>query len=345
MLPVKPHPHFLLFLFLLLSNCSYFSRDVTTYPAVSSSDSLQIPMDQGAFIFKELSLSSAENEEPRLRGMVLNNTRRDWEEVEFVVEIFDQEGKPLEGAGYYGRHFVFANFKAGETKTIGGEEGTPIFGFQGANISKFDIRFSSAVDLASGESIMAEKAMSSSKVPQKKKELSQEAEQPIISPNLWTGNISFLLGRKYLNKEDWKPVELQNELGVEADFKSNQWPFSAVFGVLQSTGQGEVTQPVSSNVKGKTLEWILGGRKFFEYGSLQPFVSGGFVLLHTEANAKPSRKDTAHKGTGLWIESGGLWEFRPSVHFGGSLKYSYAKVKKIANGGGIHAGLLAGWQW
>ena len=107
-------------------------------------------------------------------------------------------------------------------------------------------------------------------------------------------------------------------------------------------GEGKTANP-SRNIEGRTKEWSTGARVFLDFGSIQPFFSGGLVHIQTEVESQSSI--SVSQGTGVWGESGGIWEPFSSLHVGGALKYSYANVGKAANGGGLHLVLVTGWQW
>ncbi len=360
MLSIKPQAIIFLFSLFFLPSCSFFQLSTTEYPTVSSRDALTISVNQGRFLFTELSLFSEDNSAPQLEGKVVNNTNQDWKRVEFVVNLYDQKGNRLEGAaGYYGRYFVFENFTAGETRNIGEEVvdqfgETVIFGFRVTNISSYDIQFGAGTVMESGkESFVAKtpqpvpKAQTPSKEMERDENMSRKVKMPHetdVTSTFWTGNINLSLGKKYLQQGDWKPVDDQNEIGIDGDVKKSSWPVSIAVGGTVSTGTGTISGS-STDVEGRTVEFLVGARKFFEYAPFLPFISGGLAYIQASASVDSTGEDILYNGTGIWVEGGGIWRVLPFINLGGGLKYSYAKVEESTSGGGMHANLFAGWHW
>ncbi|MBF0286934.1 MAG: hypothetical protein HQM14_03880 [SAR324 cluster bacterium] len=302
----------------------------------------------------ELSLSSQDESAPRLEGEVINNTNQNWKRIEFVVNLYDNRGNRLQSAaGYYGRYFVFENFKVGEIRSIGEEiKDQPgeiiIFGFQASDIANYDIQFGSGTMVESGQNSFeartvspVSKAQTSSEKMIEKEKMPQETD---VTSTFWTGNVNLSLGKKYLQQDDWKPVDDQNEVGIDSDLKKSSWPLSIAMGATLSEGTGSVSQS-STDVVGKTVELLIGGRKYFDYGPFVPFVSGGLVYVQAAASVGSAGKDILYQGTGAWVEGGGIWKVTRFINLGVGLKYSFAKVEGSASGGGKHANLLAGWHW
>ena len=70
----------------------------------------EIFIDEGSFLFKNLSLTSKYGAE--LRGDITNNTTKDWFLVDFKVELYDKSGRKYED------NFYISSIEKGETKSI-----------------------------------------------------------------------------------------------------------------------------------------------------------------------------------------------------------------------------------
>ena len=109
--------------------------------------------------------------------------------------------------------------------------------------------------------------------------------------NNWTGNINFLYGIKYLDEDDWEPVEDQDEWGISLDFKMKDWPVSIAIdylysdddttGVYYVPGYGNIT----AKLEGETYEIDFGVRYIAEFSLLvKPFVGGGISYINAEVS-------------------------------------------------------------
>lgn len=56
---------------------------------------ITITVEEGSFILKNLSLASEKYLGPKLKGDVLNNTSKDWNQVTFEVDLYDSTGNKL----------------------------------------------------------------------------------------------------------------------------------------------------------------------------------------------------------------------------------------------------------
>jgi opacity protein-like surface antigen len=170
----------------------------------------------------------------------------------------------------------------------------------------------------------------------------------------WTGNINAFLGRKTLDKDDWKPAEEQGEFGVEFDFRQKSWPISIAIDLLGASGEGNAFDPLLGNVKfkSKTSEFNLGVRKIWELPSpVRPFIGGGLSFMRAEGEVEIPGMGSASEsgtGTGIWLGGGVYFTLGEHFNLGFELKYSDASVTIAGvdvNAGGTHVGLLAGYHW
>jgi hypothetical protein len=108
---------------------------------VNAQEDITITIEEGAFVLKNLSLISEKYLGPKLKGEVLNNTSKDWKEVTFEINLYDNSGNKLKG--YVGESFSFTIYgiKKGETKSIGYGSGESFLGIRDVSISKYEINF------------------------------------------------------------------------------------------------------------------------------------------------------------------------------------------------------------
>lgn len=165
----------------------------------------------------------------------------------------------------------------------------------------------------------------------------------------FTGNTNFFLGQKFLEKDDWAPLENQTEIGVMVDFKQEEWPVSIAVDLLVSSTE-EDEQGIE--LTGSTIELNLGVRKIFEIegSSMRPYIGGGLAFISAEYEGsqgyiKVSDDDSA---VGVWANAGVYWTLNESFNVGLDLRYSKAEVTLFdveGEAGGTHVGLLLGYHW
>lgn len=183
------------------------------------------------------------------------------------------------------------------------------------------------------------------------------ASGPSSSPYAWTGNINVFLGMKYLDEDDWEPVEEQEEFGITVDFKQQGWPVSIAIGYSSSSADETelIYDPIWGIVpfefEGETSELCLGVRKIWDYfPAVRPFIGGGIALISAEAKGTAlgisiSDDDDA---AGIWIGGGIYWTLGEYFNIGFDLRWSKAEVTLLdidVEAGGSHVGLLLGYHW
>ena len=173
----------------------------------------------------------------------------------------------------------------------------------------------------------------------------------------WTGNINAFLGMKYLDEDDWEPVEEQGEFGIRVDFKQERWPVSIAVDYFASSEEdtGLYYVPgygtVAATLEGETSELCFGVRKIWDhFPTVRPFIGGGIARISAEAKASVwgfsvSGDDDA---IGIWIGGGVYWTLAEHFNIGFDLRWSKAEVTIYGvdgEAGGSHAGLLLGYHW
>ncbi|MDH3403173.1 MAG: outer membrane beta-barrel protein [Acidobacteriota bacterium] len=170
----------------------------------------------------------------------------------------------------------------------------------------------------------------------------------------WTGNVNALVGAKELDKNDWEPLESQDEVGILVDFKRAGWPVSIAVDFLRSDAKETMIDPASglaATIEGETQEFDVGIRKIWDRSAkARPYIGGGLALISAEISAevlgvRVSAKDDAQ---GAWIGGGVYWTLGKAFNLGFDVRYSQADVKFLGvdgDAGGTHAGLLLGFHW
>jgi len=173
----------------------------------------------------------------------------------------------------------------------------------------------------------------------------------------WTGNVNVFVGMKNLDKDDWEPVEAQNEVGVEIDFRKKNWPVNIAIDILKSWRE-DISSiigpfgPTDLKVNGYTTEFNIGIRKILdEFSSVRPFIGGGLSFIKAEMDVSIKNIGSASEsdsGIGIWMGGGVYFTLGEHFNLGVEVKYSDAKVTIAGvdtNAGGTHYGLLAGYHW
>jgi hypothetical protein len=169
----------------------------------------------------------------------------------------------------------------------------------------------------------------------------------------WTGNVNLKAGAKALDEDDWEPLEDQNEIGADIDFRMVDWPVSVTVALYGSAQKKEIS---GMDVEGKTGELRIGIKKIWEPDpSMRPFVGGGIAFISAEnewvneylspLQLKVSDDD---QGTGLWVSGGVFWTIKECFNLGFELGLSSVDVtlfNQEKKAGGAHAALLLGYHW
>ena len=169
----------------------------------------------------------------------------------------------------------------------------------------------------------------------------------------WTGNINLFIGQKWLDEDDWKPLDKQFELGIQYDFRPVQWPVNLTVDVSYSWDHGNVYDPWlgSIDVEARTLEINPGVRKIWEQHSyIRPFIGAGPALIWVdgEGSALGVTVSDDDWGLGVWAGGGAYITLVDHLNLGLEAKYSWADVELMdveGKAGGWHLGALIGFHW
>ena len=168
----------------------------------------------------------------------------------------------------------------------------------------------------------------------------EKAEKIHKYPTRSMGNISFFLGKKFLDRKDWEPFDKHDEWGILLDLKFEEtWPIFIAVDLLHSEDEA------------KTTELNIGVRKVWDNSmQVHPFIGGGLALIKAEIEGTaldtPLPKDKI--GGGIWIGGGVYWTLSQHLNLGLNLRWSKAKLSRAfqqIDVGGKHAGLTLGYHW
>lgn len=178
------------------------------------------------------------------------------------------------------------------------------------------------------------------------------------SPSPWTGNINFLIGKRYLEEEDWKPVDEQTLYGAFLDFRQKEWPVNIALGYSMSSADDSDIYfdpwlgPISARAEANIEELDIGVRKIFGEDCLvhvRPFIGGGVAMVWAdfEVEALGMAASANDRGMGFWID-GGAYVTVGSVNVGFNVKWTKVTVELggyETDAGGIQVGVLLGMHW
>ena len=162
-----------------------------------------------------------------------------------------------------------------------------------------------------------------------------------------TGNVNLFVGQKTLEKDDWKPLEKQTEVGIMFDIGGKDWPVNIALDILVSTDEDTIS---GVNIEATMTEFDIGIRKSFLDGNFHPQIGGGLAFINAELKGTylgPTVSDD-DTGVGFWASGGLYYSIIQHINVGLDLRYSYAKGTLFdveGDSGGTHIGVFAGYHW
>jgi len=169
------------------------------------------------------------------------------------------------------------------------------------------------------------------------------------------GNVNAFVGFKWLDEEEWAPLDQQDELGVEVTIDVGKIGIAA--DLLRSNDE----QPLIDTLKieGTTTELDLGVRKIWGK-KLRPFFGGGLAFIKAEIELSDqfdSAKDDKSR-VGVWLGGGVFYQIAKHLNVGVDARFSatssgqeYApntlelEPDTVPELGGFHLGALVGVGW
>jgi len=176
-------------------------------------------------------------------------------------------------------------------------------------------------------------------------------------PSAWLGNVNLFLGTKFLDKDDWEPVEDHLEGGILFDIRRENWPVSIAVDLLYSWDDKDIAVDilgvgrVNSTVEAKTFEINIGVRKIWEIlNYFRPFIGGGpaFIKAELEVTQRGNSISDSDTGFGVWIDAGVYVTLARHLNLGVDARWSKAEVEIFdaqGDAGGWHIGALIGFHW
>ena len=164
----------------------------------------------------------------------------------------------------------------------------------------------------------------------------------------WTGNINAFLGMKYLDEDDWSPMEEQTEGGLLFDIGKINWPVHILVESMYSMDDDVIS---GVDVEATTTELVLGVKKIWApNSSIRPFIGGGlcFAAAELEGSQGVEQISDDESGTGFSVSGGVYWTLGQHFNLGLHLAYSSVEVtlyETDAAIGGTHSGLMLGYHW
>jgi hypothetical protein len=176
-------------------------------------------------------------------------------------------------------------------------------------------------------------------------------------PHAWSGNVNLFLGAKFLEEDDWEPIDEQVEGGILVDFKQRRFPLSIAIDLLYSGDDQDIGVHVfgfgtfGTHVESRTTEVNIGVRKIWERSeTVRPFIGGGVALINAELESKTlgASESDDDIGVGAWIDAGIYWTLNRQFNIGIDARWSRAEVDLFGvtgQAGGWHIGAMAGFHW
>jgi hypothetical protein len=163
----------------------------------------------------------------------------------------------------------------------------------------------------------------------------------------WTGNINGFMGAKYLDKDDWEPVENQGAIGILFDTAPRHWPVALATNLMLSGDSDDDTV----DTDGSTVELQVGVKGIFNLGAYtRLFVAGGpaIVTAYAKVDSGATDDDDDDSAIGGWLSAGIYWEIAEHFNLGALVTGSAAEVTLFDDdrkAGGLFVGVMAGYHW
>lgn len=91
-----------------------------------------------------------------------------------------------------------------------------------------------------------------------------------------TGNVVASAGVRYLDKDEWSPVEDQGQVGVLADFRIGQGPLYVTAGVQVS---GKEEDESDGELTASVVDFSLGAKLMPTFGNVSPYIGAGVASV------------------------------------------------------------------
>jgi hypothetical protein len=157
------------------------------------------------------------------------------------------------------------------------------------------------------------------------------------------GAVHVFVGQKFLDEDDWEPIDTAFEVGIDASLGGDDWPVWINVGLFSASDEDDID--IDEEIEATTTEFSLGINKTWTRNQFRPFLAGGLALVNTDVEVRTPGviEEFDDDGTGLYAQGGGYWRIGNSFNLGGMLRYSV--FSDDFEGGGLHVGLIAGFGW
>jgi len=171
----------------------------------------------------------------------------------------------------------------------------------------------------------------------------------------YEGNFNLFVGQKWLNNDDWAPVEEQPQLGLMLAFGEERSPVHFAIEAFISEDDFKAADPaIDTAVKASSAEFAIGVRKIWGRGATRPHLGAGANVVRVREDRDGPSGPVTQKdsGYGLWADAGVTWRIAGHLNLGIEARYSKAdadlgsgfETRDVA-AGGFHLGLLLGYGW
>lgn len=163
------------------------------------------------------------------------------------------------------------------------------------------------------------------------------------------GNINMLIGQKYLEEDDWEPVDTQAALGLMFDITPAGSPVAIALDIFATEDSADLYDAYFDEfyeATGKTQEIDLGFRWYTPPNMFRGYVGGGLAFVNAEIEVeqygyRASEEDDA---IGFFINGGFTFTLARHLNLGLNVRYSQADVEiagyDIEAGGVTLAGVV-----
>lgn len=162
------------------------------------------------------------------------------------------------------------------------------------------------------------------------------------------GYVHLFVGQKFLDEDDWEPIDDQTELGIDASFGGDDWPVWINVGLFGSNAEEDLA--ADEELEGTTTELTVGINKTWTRRQFRPYIAGGLAFVNTEVEFRDDfgTIEDDDSAVGLYLQGGGHWRLGSSFNLGALIRFTMADTDVFGGdfeGGGVHLGLTAGFGW
>ncbi|HXI04278.1 MAG TPA: outer membrane beta-barrel protein [Candidatus Saccharimonadales bacterium] len=176
------------------------------------------------------------------------------------------------------------------------------------------------------------------------------------APAFAGGNVNVLLGQRFMDENDWGPVDKPVAYGVQTDFSLFGWPVNLAVGLHESRKSDSFTGPPNQSrydVTGTFTELDLGVVRPFDPGyGIHPYIGGGLAAVHAKKEADHSSggsREGSDTTEGIYLAGGVYWKLGERFNLGVHARIVAGSGMTLGNQDAspdyYQAGALFGWSW